>query len=484
MKIKKFLFSIQNKDKVILFFLILVGFSLRIYQLGDDSFWIDEIGVASVIFSKSTHDFINIVRSHVAAVPLDYVITWIIGQITLDEGWLRLPSVIWGTGTLIVGFQLFKKITNKKIALAGVTLMVFSPLLIKYSQELRFYSSEIFFYLLSTKLILDALHSNNNNIGWVFFIIVTLIGIFFHIFVAFSLVNGFYWYFQKHKDIKSPLFRRLIISYILIILGLLLAYYLFAGYNSKLTDSLSQYAPVWHAISVGLGWYPFVQPNSFVFYFFGLFCLIFEIIGIFIVFKYEKESLLAALCISILTQLLLIILLLIIRNYFIYFRQFIFLQPLLLLFCAKGCFFCGEQIKQKKFFVWTTQFKNQSFLIILILCFSSIPILNSHYLDDRGNALRTAVFLSERWEQGDLLIFFPYGFSAEEVKYYLINKLQKKELLSSIWALPLSQDLLSMENWNTNKKIFLIGQASREEENLIIKSGFYLTEVNNVWIKD
>ncbi len=393
-----------NKKNLLVVFIVFFGFLLRIYQIGKDSFWLDEAGVASVIFVNSFSEFVNIVRSHVAAVPLDYAITWIIGQFTLNEGWLRLPSAIWGTITLLICFSFFNKLTNERTALAGVICLSFSPLLIQYSQELRFYSSLIFFYILSSKLLLDSFQSKDNK-DWIIFTIVTIIGGFFHIYVVFSIVNGFFWFLTFSKKGDPGTFRKFFTSVIFIIIGSLTAFYLFAGYNSVLSESINKIEPLWQAISVGLGWIPFIQRNDWAMYIWGFTCFILEIIGIIRIFRYEKKSLLSMLLFSIFIQICAILVLTIIRGYFIHSRHFIFLHPLMILICLKGYFVVIEKIKKNIKILNGLTHKINSIFFIFLLCFLCIPILSKYYQSDKGNARETAVFLREEWKLGDLIFF-------------------------------------------------------------------------------
>lgn len=137
--------------------LTLLGGGLRLLQLGHDSFWFDEAGVAKIITVQSLAEFVNLVRSHVMAVPLDYAVTWLVGQQCNTETCLRLPSALWGTLTLPVGYLLCWELFNSRVARRAILLMALSPFLVQYSQELRFYSSLVFFYLLSTYLLYRAL---------------------------------------------------------------------------------------------------------------------------------------------------------------------------------------------------------------------------------------------------------------------------------------------------------------------------------------
>lgn len=74
--------------------IVSLGFLLRVYQAGHYSFWFDEAGVAAAASASSVWQTVEVAREHAAAMPLDYVVSWAMARFSLDEGWLRLPSVI------------------------------------------------------------------------------------------------------------------------------------------------------------------------------------------------------------------------------------------------------------------------------------------------------------------------------------------------------------------------------------------------------
>jgi 4-amino-4-deoxy-L-arabinose transferase-like glycosyltransferase len=471
----------DNKDHLLVVFIVLFGFLLRIYQIGKDSFWLDETGVASVIFVNSFSEFVNIVRSHVAAVPLDYLITWIIGQFTVNEGWLRLPSAIWGALSLIIGYSLFCRLTNNKIALIGLLLLTFSPLHVKYSQELRFYSSLIFFYIFSTKLILNALSSKKTK-DWVLFTIVTIIGFFFHIYVGLSVINGLLWFFFSDIRRDQKIIRKFSLSLILILTGALSAYYFFAGYNSLLTEPFTKIESLSQAFGVGFGWMPVTQEKNLFFYLWGIICLFMELFGIVFLYRYERNSTLTFLILSIGIQIVIVLFLTVLRGYFIQSRHFIFIYPFLLLICAKGFFEIVERYVLSKFDLGERNKSVLSSILLCGLCILSLPPLFSYFQDNKGFARETAIFLSENWKSGDSIFFFPHPYSAEPVKYYLVNVMENENILPNMWTVNIDQDLDTILNWN-NGKIYLIGPTSPELEYKLSQKRFMATEIQDVWVR-
>lgn len=147
-----------------------------------------------------------------------------------------------------------------------------------------------------------------------------------------------------------------------------------------------------------------------------------------------------------------------------------------------GCFFIREKIKSSKKFGYLQKSLINFNYFIFLFCFLSIPILLKYYQEDKGNARETAIFLSEVWEPGDLLFFFPYNYSAEPVKYYLVNVMGYENILPYLWTTDLKNDNFFIENAD-NGINYLVGKPSSEQENFFIQNGFRQSELVNVWFR-
>jgi len=217
------------RNKWILGFILSIGLFLRLYKLGSQSFWFDEAGVAMAAVSPTLSGALEVVRSHAAAMPLDYVIAWLMAHVSLDEGWLRLPSAIWGILTLFVGYKFYRQITNERTSLISVLFLAISPMLIYYSQELRFYAALCFFYLLVTWLVLRAFR-HNVFWSWAGAAAAGIVGFYFHIYVVFAFLNGIliWWFVYRRQDKQYLLVRNLAITVLCVFLVCLPGYLYFA----------------------------------------------------------------------------------------------------------------------------------------------------------------------------------------------------------------------------------------------------------------
>jgi hypothetical protein len=474
-------FFINNEYPILPILIItIMGMLIRIYRIGAASFWFDEAVTADMIFATSIADFISRVRLHVAASPLDYVITWIVGQFTLNEGILRLPAAIWGTLSLPISFFLFKKLADKKIALFTMLLFALSPLHVRFSQELRFYSSLVFFYLLSTYLLFDAFDTPQQK-KWIVCTLMTIIGIFFHVFVILVIVNGLIWVIFNFKKIETASKRFFLYYLTFCLLGFLADYFLFAGYHSYEKISLFDFSPLGSTLGIGLGWLPLHPTQTWLPYLWGGFCCLFEIMGIIYLTTKKFTSRPSTLIYSIILQILLITFMGIYRGYSLAPRQFLMFLPFLLFFGTTGLFYVIDMFIHTKHQIFG---RIATAAVLLCFCISSIPALTNYYQGiqaAKGFAREKSIYLASQWRYGDSLIFFPF-YTPELYVYYLVEVMGRQDMRPFMWSADLNKQIDSFAGWKS--KIFLIGSPTSKQADLLIKNGFYEDRFPGIWIRD
>jgi mannosyltransferase len=118
---------------------------LRLYQIGAESLWVDEMN--SLIVAEGYWSHRN------AARPLYYVLLngWM--AFGHSDAWLRGLSVVFGVGCVALIFELGKQLFNRQTGLVAALLIGVSPLFINHSQEIRMYSLSSFLSLLGTLAI-------------------------------------------------------------------------------------------------------------------------------------------------------------------------------------------------------------------------------------------------------------------------------------------------------------------------------------------
>jgi mannosyltransferase len=132
------------------FALVAIGFGLRVYRLGSQSLWIDEflsLVDATLIHQHETFAASLLHNLHGPFYSLVLFLTW--QAAGLSEFWLRFPSALAGTATLIALYALAAELFERHTAWWAVLILALSPFHIWYSQEARNYAFLMFFATLS-----------------------------------------------------------------------------------------------------------------------------------------------------------------------------------------------------------------------------------------------------------------------------------------------------------------------------------------------
>lgn len=450
----------------------LLGGGLRLLQLGRDSFWFDEAGVAKIVTVQSLSEFVNLVRSHVMAVPLDYAITWLVGQRCNTETCLRLPPALWGTLALPVGYLLCRELFDARTARRAALLMALSPFLVQYSQELRFYSSLVFFYLLSTYFLFRALTAPG-KMFWFLSACSLCVGAFFHIFSTFALLNGWVWFVFKKIDRAERLrqMRNLTAVSLAVMFTLLAAYFTFIGYTaSSLEHGLLDFesSPV-RLFGVALGWFPYYESSWSPVWLWGVLCCLFELIGAAVLLHQKPKSPAACLIYSSLAQMGAILAANLAKHYALAPRQLIALLPFGLFLAACGSIAASEWLTARLAVVKSSAqtYRLVNGFILAALLAASLPALHDYYSAVKSKDRETAAYLAQHWHSGDTIIAIPMT-TAETLNYYLADRLGRQEIAAALRQAT-EQDLLKILNWQGS--VFLVAPQSINAGNAAQLSG-------------
>ncbi len=400
----------------------MLGLLVRLYQLGTDSLWFDEIGVAIAIRSPNIVTLFENVRSHVMAMPLDYVVGWLFIRSCQSEACLRLPAALWGALTIPVSYFLFRKQVDYGVAALGALILALCPLHIQYSQELRFYSSLAFFYILSTLLLIRAFE-HPTFWRWLQFTLIIIVGSYFHLYVYLVFINGFVWIFFsdkeffKNKKNLAGLFGSFFSASFVILPG-----YLY--FRSAANYGMFFFAEAIINIMIGFGWLPAnLFPLHIGFIWYPLF-IFFQLIG-FLAFRNSRNRMILSWVLSSVLQVGLITIVNGITQYALRGRQLLMIMPLLCLLVAQGILKVYKEGYRKIGRDSRLDNRRSSatpymvrhiyrFGIIVIGIMISILGLQSYYHLEKSNRRGISTILVQKWKPGDAFWFTP----AWENKFY------------------------------------------------------------------
>ena len=201
--------------------ILLLGSFLRIYGLGNESFWLDESYTAkSVEFTVSDLIMMTYKNSTIlpqyfgkgaGSVPFYYILTnyWT-KLFGLSEFKLRLLSAIFGIFSIYLTYLLGKSLFNYETGLASAFVLSINHQHIFFSQEARMYSMLIALALLSTLFLLSSLKTNK-SIYWAAFVVSDALLLYIHPFSFFILLFQGLFILICWKKYKA-VFKKMLIS--------------------------------------------------------------------------------------------------------------------------------------------------------------------------------------------------------------------------------------------------------------------------------
>lgn len=228
-----FIKLIMNKKQtlILLALILLLGTFLRFYNLGAESFWLDESATALTLKKYNAKEiFQNTYRlgqilpeyyiSNLDLPPYYIMLKYWTGLFGLNEASLRAFSALFGTLSILIIYLLAKEMFSRKTALISSLIFSLNVVMVEYSQEARLYSFLTFIVLLSAYFLLKSLKTNQNkHIAGL--IISNAVGIYTHypfiFFVIFEIVFIsciFIWDYLKQRKltIKKSYFAMFFIA--------------------------------------------------------------------------------------------------------------------------------------------------------------------------------------------------------------------------------------------------------------------------------
>jgi 4-amino-4-deoxy-L-arabinose transferase-like glycosyltransferase len=380
----------------------LLALALRLFELGADSFWYDEAGVAEVVLRPTLAGLLDGVRFHVMATPLDYLVARAFAAFGPSELTLRLPAALWGAGTVPLCYALFRRLAGPRAALWGAALLALAPLHIRYSQELRFYAALVFFSALTTLLLLWLL--DTPRLRSLFAAAAAgALGVGFHIFVALVLINPLAVLLAR-SDLRGSRRARgaLVGAGALIGLAALVALGSF-GPRERGTAALEQFAPVHTSIAAGLGWFatPYAPPTPTI-YLWGALCALFAAVGLAQAVAQRNVELLALVAAAG-VQIGLIGVADVLAGYWFVDRQILALLPLSLLLSGVGLAASADWLKRiSRLPRWLP-----SVALATCMGLASLPALANYYAWPKSTAREVSALIVREWRPGDVVMVDP-----------------------------------------------------------------------------
>lgn len=183
----------MGKPAYQLIFILILALFLRLVNL-NQSFWLDE--GAQMVMSSQSLAFQWFGRSADFHPPLFYLLIHFWMKFGSVEWFLRFPSIIFGLGTVYLGYLFGKKLFGEKIGFLTGLFLAIAPFHIYYSQEARMYSLLAFLVTASMYFLW-----NKNWFGY----LVTMVAMFYTHYASFAVIfTQFLWLMVwQRESLKS-----------------------------------------------------------------------------------------------------------------------------------------------------------------------------------------------------------------------------------------------------------------------------------------
>lgn len=159
----------KNKNTlVVLLLILLLGIFLRVYNIGNEGFWLDETATAT---SVRDYGFFEILKNafsrgnvtpgyygtYSTDLPFYYALLYLWSKLLgVSELSLRLLSALFGSLSILIIYFVARELTDNKAALLSSFVFSFSMINIEYSQEARFYNLLVFIALSSVYFLIKS----------------------------------------------------------------------------------------------------------------------------------------------------------------------------------------------------------------------------------------------------------------------------------------------------------------------------------------
>lgn len=136
-----------------------IATALRLYRLGDWSFWVDEMFTLVDV----THGG-SLGRYHGMTYPLSYILIGLsIDQFGISEWSARIIPALFGIVTPVIVYLLSRRIFGETAAIAGAVIVAISPWHLYWSQMARFYTMTVFFSSVSLLVLHKGLEEGRRS---------------------------------------------------------------------------------------------------------------------------------------------------------------------------------------------------------------------------------------------------------------------------------------------------------------------------------
>lgn len=218
----KLLQHLRKKENLALAVILLIAFLLRIYRLGYESFWLDELHTANetnpaLSLSQLFHYLWMSDQHPPLFFLLERLVFTVFGR---SEVSARMLPLLAGVAGVYAIYLLGKEMLNKELGLIAAAFTCVNAFHLYYSREARNYTIAFLFAALSLLFLIRFIRSLQKRDMW-YFILCAVLLLYTHYFGMFVVCAEFciavvFWFFAEDRGLY---FRRFALSGVVIVAG-------------------------------------------------------------------------------------------------------------------------------------------------------------------------------------------------------------------------------------------------------------------------
>lgn len=198
--------SSQKNNYLILFFLMLFGAAIRLYNLGLYPLHVDEIFTMKLI-QKPLLDVVAFGLSQDCNPPLFYIVDWfsvhLLGFTTFAQ---RLPAVVFGVLTIPAVYLLGKELRDETLGMMSAAVITIAGTMWYYSQFGRGYTMVVLLFTLTLIFFIRLVRGNTENRTWWIYGLLASACVWTHLYALVPLgFMGLYLLYLYQTDAIKPL---------------------------------------------------------------------------------------------------------------------------------------------------------------------------------------------------------------------------------------------------------------------------------------
>lgn len=179
---------ISNASKLFVPLILGLGIVLRLYLLGRNELWLDEAHSIFIAGNSLGQVIKNLTWDGHPPLYFFLMLGWktVFGE---SEFSVRLLSVVFGVGSLLLIYWLGAVIINRRIGLTSMFIAAIAPLHVFYSREARMYIMLVFLSVLTAAFLWLAITRGSRRY-WAAYVLAAILLIYTHVFGWFVLLAG------------------------------------------------------------------------------------------------------------------------------------------------------------------------------------------------------------------------------------------------------------------------------------------------------